>query len=87
MRHARTDYDAIQDTTGQLGFGPEEPVFILRAKDKVAPAAVDAWAEAAQLAGADPGLLEKVRAWADRMRAWQKEHGSKTPDTPAGLLR
>ena len=43
MKHARSDYDRIQDPSRII---PEdEPVFLLRAQDISAPAAVEKWAD------------------------------------------
>ncbi len=40
MKHARKDYDRIQDTVGKI---PEnEPVFLIRGQDLAAPAALRA---------------------------------------------
>ena len=36
MIHLRKDYDGIQDTMAGTSIQPDEPVFILRAKDPAA---------------------------------------------------
>ena len=59
----------------------DEPVFVLRAQDRIAPATVMAWA--AQLDAITGGPSPKsngARAIAKRMEAWQLEHTAKTPD-------
>lgn len=87
MRHLRSDYDPIQDPSGKIG--ADEPVFLLRAKDLIAPEIVQEWALSAEDAGADPAMCKRVQEWADEMRAWQREHanGGKVPDVPEGALR
>jgi hypothetical protein len=80
MLHARPDYQHIQDPSGKI---PEdEPVFLLRAQDKLAPYAIELWAEAAETEGADPWIVQVALRHAALMREWQKEHGSKVPDMP-----
>jgi len=80
MKHARPDYDRIQDPLGKI---PEdEPVFLLRAQDAVAPGLVEAWAIAAHAAGAQDDIVQHAYEHAQLMRKWQAEHGSKIPDMP-----
>lgn len=82
MKHARKDYDRIQDPEGLI---PEdEPVFFLRAQDIVAPQVVEAWAIAAHNAGAADDIVQHAYEHAQLMRKWQEEHGCKVPDMPAG---
>lgn len=83
MRHARQDYqDRIQDSKRVI---PEdEPVFLLRAQDIVAPDIVDAWADAADAEGALPNIVEAARNQAQEMRSWQSLHGRQVPDMPEG---
>ena len=72
MRHAREDYNRIQDPEEKI---PEdEPVFLIRAQDVVAPAALENYATMAELVGADPKLVNMVREWAEEMRDWQATH-------------
>ena len=81
MKHARKDYDRIQDPAGII---PEdEPVFLLRAQDIVAPQVVEAWAIAAHAAGANEDIVQHAYEHAQFMRKWQAEHGSKVPDMPS----
>lgn len=83
MRHARADYNRFQDPEGLI---PEdEPVFLIRGKDKAGPEAVRAWATLAALAGADPEIVERARRWAVTMEEWQDQHGSQVPDLPEGV--
>lgn len=80
MRHARADYQRIQDPAGLI---PEdEPVFLVRAQDKAGPATVSFWAEEAEAFGAAPEIVSAAREQSRRMEYWQATHGSKVPDLP-----
>lgn len=80
MRHARPDYAGIIDTTGKI---PEdEPVFLLRATDRLAPTLVHIWAMNAKMIGADPEIVAAALKQSEEMAAWQELHGKKTPDMP-----
>jgi hypothetical protein len=89
MKHARADYQRIQDPAGLIG--EDEPVFLLRAKDKLAPDTVRAWARLMwkEAKGDDPRFEERLdmarAAWhnADLMDEWQRDHGTQVPDMPA----
>lgn len=80
MKHAREDYNRIQDPEGKIG--EDEPVFILRAHDRIAPDVVDAWADLAEEEGAEKDIVDHARQHARDMRDWQEKHGSKIPDLP-----
>ncbi len=81
MKHARQDYDRIQDPAGLIP--DDEPVFLLRAKDRTAPAIVRAWAQAQKgQEGHDVNAINLALAHARRMEMWQAEHGCKTADVP-----
>lgn len=80
MKHAREDYNHIQDPSGKIP--ADEPVFLLRAQDKVAPDIVEEWAIAARKAGADNEIVNHAFEHASLMRKWQKKHGCKVPDMP-----
>ena len=80
MKHARKDYDAIQDPRGLI---PEdEPVFLLRAQDVCAPLIVLEWAFEAETHGVSGLMVEQAKTHALLMRNWQTEHGLKIPDLP-----
>ena len=80
MIHARKDYDRIQDPEGKI---PEdEPVFLLRGQDIVAPQIVEMWALAAKKVGANDIIYSHAMEHAQLMRYWQSQHGSKVPDMP-----
>jgi hypothetical protein len=80
MKHARKDYDRIQDPHNLIP--KDEPVFLLRAKDKTAPAIVRAWASAQKTnPNADHKMIKEVEAHADVMEAYAAKHG-KWADRP-----
>ena len=80
MKHARSDYDRIQDPAGLI---PEdEPVFIIRGQDAAAPSTVEFWAAAAAGRGAKQDIVTAAYRQANLMRDWQREHASKIPDMP-----
>ena len=78
MKHARADYDRIQDPAGLI---PEdEPVFLLRGQDAMAARHVRDWAEHVELRGGSPEIVRMAREHADKMDAWPKK---KLPDLPS----
>ena len=80
MKHARPDYDRIQDPAKLI---PElEPVFLLRAQDKASADTVRYWAQRAESVGADPVMVAAARAQAGSMAAWAMLKGNKVPDLP-----
>lgn len=80
MKHARPDYNRIQDPDNII---PEdEPVFLLRGQDLGAPKIVEIWAEMAAAQGAKPNIVEAAREQANEMRKWQEANGGKVPDMP-----
>lgn len=82
MKHARPDYERIQDPAGLIP--DDEPVFLIRGQDAAAPVAVAFYADAAEAYGADPTLVAAVLAHVEAMKEWQKKHGKKVPDLPSG---
>lgn len=79
MKFNRPDYDnRLIDKDNRI---PEdEPVFLLRGQDKLAPKLLLMWAMELRLAGGDPAMAENAEAHAQRMINWQKNHKCKTPD-------
>lgn len=89
MKHARPDYDHIQDPSGKI---PEdEPVMMFRGQDIFAPVALEAYvamceAMASTLPLDSPArqnlrdMAVTVRVHISRMHRWQSEHTAKTPD-------
>ena len=80
MKHARADYNRIQDPEGKIP--QDEPVFLIRAQDITAPDVVRYWAQKALAANADGKIVATAMVQAERMQRWQEEHGSKVPDMP-----
>lgn len=78
MKHARADYDRIQDPAGKIA--EDEPVFLLRGQDKLAPDIVQAWGLAMIEIGGDRKIAQLALDQADRMREWQAKNGSKVAD-------
>lgn len=70
--------DEIEQPSSCLNKAAEdEPVFVLRAKDPIAPAAVEEWARQAQQTGRhEPAKIEEARALAQQMREWRTDHVS-----------
>jgi hypothetical protein len=79
MKHARDDYNRIQDPDGLIP--ADEPVFLLRAQDKLAPTVVEIWAKMLRAIGGDFEMVEKAMAQARAMQSWQiHQRKRKTPD-------
>lgn len=58
----------------------DEPIFVLRAKDKHAPHVVRLWASLARETGCPGEKLREAQELAQKMEAWAGQHGSKFPD-------
>jgi hypothetical protein len=58
----------------------DEPVFLLCARDEIAPSAVRDWAERAEMRGVNSPKVTGAIQDAIQMEQWQKERGSKLPD-------
>lgn len=78
MRHAREDYSRIQDPSGKIP--ADEPVFLIRAQDKIGAQAVRAWADLNRAAGGNPDITSLARGWAIEMEQWPTR---KLADLPA----
>jgi len=72
-----------------LKAGDDEPIFVLRSTDVLAPDIVDEWAtrlgicaRSLPIAAQDRAhaKIAEARDLADAMRVWQREHGAKVPD-------
>jgi len=60
---------------------PDEPMFILLARDKDAPALVDHWANKREADGEDEAKVAEARLCAENMRQWRlANRGSKSDD-------
>lgn len=72
MLHAREDYNPrIQDSEGKIP--ADEPVFLLRAQDKVAATLVRIWALLHREAGGDEDIAVMAENWAEYMDRWPKK--------------
>jgi len=81
MIHGRKDYNRIQDPAHKIG--RSEPVFLIRAKDRAAAFAIEAYAIFAERQGATAEFLNNVKGWAQVVRTWQEQNLTKVPDLPA----
>ena len=80
MKHARKDYDRIQDPSGHI---PEdEPVFLLRGQDILAPPLLRKWADTLLENEGSEEMAEMVYNQATAMEEWQEEFAAKLPDLP-----
>lgn len=79
MNFSRNDYnERIVDTAGLIP--DDEPVFLLRGKDPLAPRIVLIYAMELRLMGGDPYMASNLEKHAQDMIRYQKEHGTKIPD-------
>lgn len=81
MKHARKDYQHIQDDTGRIP--KDEPVFLLRGQDQCAADAVRFYAHLVEQRGGDPEVVRASRAQADAMAAWKTHKLPDVNDPPA----
>ena len=84
MIHAREDYMGIQDPEGCTSIAEDEPVFLLRGKDKLAVETIRFWANLLKERGGSIEDANSVLQFADDMKAWQLANETKVPDTPDG---
>lgn len=83
MKHAREDYNGrIIDLLSKIP--EEEPVFLLRGQDVLAPNTVKFWAKRLKDLGGDPKMIDAALRQAEAMLDWQEDHNFKTPDMPDG---
>jgi hypothetical protein len=75
MKHARYDYDRIQDPAGLIP--DDEPVFLIRGQDQFAIQTLEHYAELVEAAG---GSCPLVREQIERMKAWPKKQFPTGPD-------
>ncbi len=80
MKHARADYDRIQDPAGLIP--ADEPVFLIRGQDICALAALGAWIDEAVAYGAPTSIVEAARGHYSAIADWQAQHSAKVPDLP-----
>lgn len=81
MKHARADYNRIQDPAGLI---PEnEPVFLIRAQDICAVPTLAKWVDFAKMYNVDTKMIQAVEEQIVEMQVWQKANGGpKIPDMP-----
>lgn len=60
--------------------GDDEPIFVLRAQDALAPLVVEFWAREAEKFRCSPDKVAEAMDLAGRMRVWARENGRKLPD-------
>lgn len=75
MKHARPDYDRIQDPAGLIP--ADEPVMLFRAQDKYAAWLVRLYADRVAAEGGDEMIVKLCREHALRMDLWPVK---KSPD-------
>lgn len=82
MATAKEEREAAARGEGCLGkAADDEPVFVLRAQDYIAPWAVKSWVSHALATNRVPSAkIEEAMRLCDQMRKWQKTHGCKAPD-------
>lgn len=52
---------------------PDEPMFVLLARDRHAPMLIEQWADMRRREGEDPAKVQEAIDCAQSMRAWVKE--------------
>ena len=73
MKHARPDYDRIQDPEGKIP--KDEPVFLLRAQDRTAVPTLKFWiARNEALADGDQKAIKLAKEHVKAMEAWPVRH-------------
>lgn len=58
----------------------DEPIFVLRAQDMLAPTVVRDWAARAHAAGSPQAKVQEALDCADQMDEWQNLNTTKVPD-------
>jgi hypothetical protein len=80
MTAADNKYGTI--TASGKQFHPGEPVFLLRATDPFARAAIREYAQICEENGCSAEHVARVRACVERMRGWQHENPELVKDIP-----
>jgi hypothetical protein len=68
--------------TRRDGTTPQWPYFVIAASDPAAPAALRAYALAAEGNGMDPEYVADIKWLADEFKAWYAANGAGDPDAP-----
>jgi len=58
----------------------DEPIFVLCARDEIAPFTVRDWVERAEMRGVNAEKIADAIRLAEQMEQWQRDHGKKLPD-------
>lgn len=69
-------------TSSKKQFHSEEPIFLLRGQDPLAPKAVLDYAQICQEAECHPLHIEAVFRHAERIEKWQREHPELVKERP-----
>lgn len=77
MRHARSDYDRIQDPSNKIP--QDEPVFLLRGQDKLAEEVIAFYIEKAKANGLSLDFIRLCEEQLVRIKNWATK---KLPDVP-----
>ena len=78
---AKDEREAAARGQGCLGkAADDEPVFVLRGQDVLAPDIITHWADRAHAAGAPDEKVADAIMLAEAMREWQRANRSKVPD-------
>ncbi len=84
MKHICEDYNRIQDPLELIG--KDEPVFLLRAKDRTMSMTIRAWANYQQIAGgSNKDVVDTAFNWANEVELWQAKNGCKQANFPKNL--
>jgi hypothetical protein len=63
------------------GIPEDEPVFIIRARDRLSVAALDAYAELANIGGeVEEEFLDQIDGVTGDFKIWQRQNETKVPD-------
>ena len=85
MRHARSDYDRIQDPAGLIP--DDEPVLLIRGQDTLAPLMARFYALATRSTDeGSEGIARRLDQWAAVIEDWQARNHRKVADAPAAAL-
>jgi hypothetical protein len=87
MKHAMKHYNRIQDPgltnpdllDGHSPIAEDEPVFLLRARDVLAPGTVRYWASSLEGVRGNQARIQLARDWALEMEKWQQVNGFRLP--------
>jgi hypothetical protein len=80
MKFNRKDYNDLNQLNEKIG--KDEPVFMLRAKDVLAPDILDLYAQELIMSNASEEIVQSVSDQAKEMRKWQNKNKEivKVPD-------